>query len=57
MSNRLGDDGARYMALALYPGRKWNELTDGEREEARKAAEELRRVMGDHSAKSPTGLH
>lgn len=57
MSDPCDDEGARLVALDKFPGKKLEDLTDGEREEARKEVEEFRRIMGDHSAKSPTDLH
>lgn len=51
------DEAARLVALDKFPDREWKDLTDGEREEARKQVQDLRRLMGDHSAKSPSDLH
>ncbi|KFB11016.1 hypothetical protein [Nitratireductor basaltis] len=57
MTDPFNEEAARLAALDLFPGREWEDLTDGERDEARKEVEEFRRLMGDHSAKSPTDLH
>lgn len=57
MSDPFDDEGARLIALDKFPGKKWEDLTDGERDEARKEVEEFRRLLGQNAPSSKTELH
>lgn len=50
MSDPFDDEGAQLVALDKFPDKKWEDLTDGEREQVRQEVQELRRILGEHAA-------
>lgn len=48
----LPDEPARLIALDLFPGREWKDLTEGEQERCRQELVRLRRILGENVGES-----
>lgn len=57
MTSPFNDEAARLIALDKYPGRKWEDLTEGEQEQARQSVTELRRILGESVQDEPNEGH
>lgn len=57
MTDPFNEEAARLAALDLFPGREWEDLTEGEQEQARQRVIELRRILGEKTQDEPNEGH